>query len=47
MFALLLQIAGLIGLPVGGYLTGGVGGLLIGASVSAGYVGLALERSGD
>lgn len=41
--AIALQVAGLIGLPVGGFLAGGVGGAIIGASVSAVYVGLALE----
>lgn len=43
MYALVLQVAGLVGLPVGGFLAGGVGGAVIGASVSAVYVGLALE----
>lgn len=43
MYALVLQIAGLVGLPVGGFLAAGVGGAIVGASLSAVYVGLALE----
>lgn len=45
MFALVLQLLGLIGLPVGGFIAGGVGGGVVGASVSAVYVGLAMERN--
>ena len=41
--ALVLQVAGLVGLPVGGFIAGGVGGGVVGASLSALYVGLALE----
>ena len=41
--ALLLQMFGLLGLPIGGFVVGSWGGGLIGASVSAVYVGLALE----
>jgi len=44
MIASLLQLLGLIGLPVAGYLEFGVPGALAGASVSAVYVGLAMER---
>lgn len=40
----LLQIAGLIGLPVGGFLAGSWGGGVIGASVSLIYIGLAAEE---
>lgn len=39
----LLQVLGLIGLPVGGFMVGSWGGGLIGASVSMIYVGLASE----
>ena len=41
--ALVLQVAGLVGLPVGGFIVGGAGGGVVGASLSALYVGLALE----
>ena len=41
--AFLLQALGLIGLPVGGALVAGWGGGLIGGSLSAIYVGIALE----
>lgn len=44
MIALVLQLAGLVGLPVGGYITGGIGGAIAGASVSSVYLGLAMER---
>lgn len=44
MLASLLQLAGLIGLPVGGYITAGAGGAVLGVSVVAVYVGLALDR---
>jgi hypothetical protein len=43
MFALVLQVLGLVGLPVGGFIVGGAGGGVVGLSVSAVYVGLALE----
>lgn len=45
MFALVLQILGLVGLPVGGFVAAGVGGGVVGASLSLVFVGLALERS--
>jgi len=45
MIALVLQIAGLIGLPVGGFIAGGAGGGVVGASVTAIYVGVAMDRS--
>jgi hypothetical protein len=44
MIATLLQILGLIGLPVAGALSGGVAGGIAGASVSLVYLGLAMER---
>lgn len=44
MIALVLQLVGLIGLPVGGAIIAGPGGLVAGASVSAIYVGIALEQ---
>lgn len=46
MFALVLQLAALVGLPTGGFLIADAGGAVVGASVSAMYVGLALERAG-
>ena len=45
MIALVLQIVGLIGLPVGGFIAGGAGGGVVGASVTAIYVGVAMDRS--
>lgn len=45
VIALVLQVLGLVGLPVGGFVAFGAGGGLVGASVSAVYVGLALERA--
>ena len=39
----LLQVVGLIGLPVGGAMVGSWGGAVIGGSVSLIYVGLASE----
>lgn len=44
MIAAILQVLGLIGLPVGGALAAGVPGGVIGGSVSLVYVGLAMER---
>lgn len=44
MIATLLQIAGLVGLPVGGTFAAGWPGGVIGGSLSLIYVGLALER---
>lgn len=44
MIATLLQIVGLIGLPVAGVLEFGVAGGVGGASVSLIYLGLALEE---
>ena len=44
MIASLLQLAGLVGLPVAGILEFGVPGGIAGASVSLIYVGLAMER---
>lgn len=41
--AFVLQVLGLLGLPVGGGLVAGWGGAVIGGSVSAIYVGLAVE----
>ena len=38
-----LQILACIGLPVGGAITADLGGFLIGASVSAFVIGLAVE----
>lgn len=46
MFALVLQVAALVGLPVGAAMVAGPGGAVVGASVSVGYVGLALDRRG-
>lgn len=43
MTAFILQIVALVGLPIGGYLVGDIGGAVVGASVSVGYVGLSLE----
>ena len=43
IYALVLQVLGLGGLPVGGFIVGGAGGGVVGASISAIYVGLALE----
>jgi hypothetical protein len=39
----LLQVLGLIGLPIGGFMTASWGGAVIGASVSVIYVGIAAE----
>lgn len=44
MIATILQIVGLLGLPVGGTFAAGWPGGIIGGSVSLVYVGLALER---
>lgn len=44
MIAVVLQIVGLVGLPVGGFIAGGAGGGVVGASVSAICVGVAMER---
>jgi len=44
MIAALLQIAGLIGIPVAGALEFGLPGGIGGASVSLIYIGLAMER---
>lgn len=46
MIALALQIVALVGFPVGGALSAGWGGAVVGASASALYVGLAAERAG-
>ena len=43
MMASLLQIFGLIGLAVAAFLEFGVAGAVAGASISAMYVGLAME----
>lgn len=45
VIALVLQVLGLVGLPVGGFIAGGVGGGVAGLSVSVVYVGLALEKA--
>jgi hypothetical protein len=47
MIALVLQLAGLIGLPIGGALVAGPGGVVVGASLSAIYVGVAIDQAGD
>jgi hypothetical protein len=39
----LLQVLGLIGLPVGGFMAGSWGGAVIGGSLSLIYVGIAVE----
>lgn len=39
----LLQVLGLIGLPIGGFMAGSWGGAVIGISVSLIYVGVAAE----
>ena len=44
MFALVLQMLGLVGLPLGGFIVAGPGGGLVGLSASAIYVGVAMER---
>lgn len=44
MIATLLQIAGLIGLPVAGSLAAGIPGGIVGGSVTMIYVGIAIER---
>ena len=44
MIASLLQIAGLVGLPVAGALGAGIPGGIAGCSVSLIFVGLAMER---
>ena len=46
MIATVLQIVGLLGLPVGGSLAAGLPGGIIGGSISLVYVGLALEERG-
>jgi len=46
MLALILQLAGLIGLPVGGFLVADAGGAVVGASASVIYIGLALDQAG-
>ena len=43
--ALVLQLLGLAGLPIGGVILGDLGGAVIGASVSAVYVGAAMDRA--
>jgi hypothetical protein len=45
--ALVLQLAALAGFPVGGYLAANWGGLIVGSSISALYVGVALDRAGE
>lgn len=47
MLALVLQMFGLVGLPVGGQLVADEGGLVIGLSVSLLYVGVAIDRGGN
>lgn len=47
MVAAILQLVALAGFPVGGFMAASWGGFVIGASVSAGYVGLAIERAGS
>jgi hypothetical protein len=49
MLATLLQLAGLVGIPVGGFLgvTSSAGGLVVGCAVSCLLVGDALEKSGS
>lgn len=39
----LLQVLGLIGLPIGGYMTASWGGAVIGGSISIIFVGVASE----
>ena len=46
MFATILQVLALVGLPVGGFLASVPAGIVC-ASVSVGFIGLALERAGD
>ena len=46
MTALILQLLGLVGLPAGGFMVADAGGLVVGTSVSAVYIGLALDRAG-
>lgn len=46
MIALILQVVGLVGLPVGGQLAADTGGLVIGLSCSALYVGMAIDKAG-
>ena len=43
IWSLVLQVAGLIGLPVGGYMVADIGGGVIGASIAVVYIGLAVE----
>jgi hypothetical protein len=43
--ALVLQLCALVGLPIGGFVVADVGGLILGASASVLYVGLAIERA--
>ena len=46
MLALVLQLIGLVGLPIGGQLVADTGGLVIGFSCSALYVGMAIDKAG-
>lgn len=46
MIALVLQMLGLVGLPAGGYMVADSGGLVVGLSVSALYIGMAADRGG-
>ena len=46
MIALFLQLLGLVGLPAGGFMVADAGGLVVGLSVSAIYIGLAADREG-
>jgi hypothetical protein len=45
MFASVLQLVALVGLAVGLFLVAGLGGAVVGVSIAAGFVGLALERA--
>ena len=45
MIALILQLAGLVGLPVGGFLVADLGGAVIGTSISFIYVGAAVDQA--
>lgn len=44
VIALVLQLVGLIGLPVGGWFAADAGGAIVGASASLLYVGIAVDR---
>lgn len=46
MLALVLQMLGLVGLPAGGYMVADGGGLVVGLSVSALYIGMAVDGAG-